>query len=192
MKTPMTAIATALLALGLAGCNDNRPADAEDQIGDTRGEEVGDVGGTLAGAAPAEPAIDGRLPAAGAEATDGRLDVSTEGQPGAYLTDSAGSSLYTLEDDSDGSGCVDACLDAWPPLLVGDVAPSGSERMQAGMVGTIERADGSSQVTYNGHPLYRYAADTGTGRTAGHGVEDQWGHWYLVTPEGERMEAGAQ
>src|SRR5690606_40207638 len=102
----------------------------------------------------------------GWQAADGRLHVSSEGRAGPYLTDSAGSALYTLEGDSDGSGCVDACRDAWPPLLVGDVAPTGSERLQVAMVAATERPDGGSQGTYGGHPLYRYAADTGAGRTA--------------------------
>lgn len=120
------------------------------------------------------------------------LTVGTaEGVDGPFLVDSAGTSLYFLEGDRDGSGCTDECLDTWPPLLVEDAMPSDSPGLQAGMVGVVTRPDGTRQVSYNGHPLYRYGADTGAGSTAGHGVEDQWGHWYLLSPEGEEVSRSA-
>lgn len=106
---------------------------------------------------------------------------------GTYVVDSAGSALYMLEGNRDGAKCTGACLEAWPPLLMGDAQPTGGPGLEASMVASIKRPDGAMQITYNNHPLHRYAADTGRGRTAGHGVRDQWGTWYLLGPGGEML-----
>src|SRR5690606_32887506 len=97
--------------------------------------------------------------------------------------------LYFLEGDRDGSKCVDACTVVWMPVAVTAATPSGGPGLDASLVTVVQRPDGSSQVAYNGHPLYRYTADSGAGSGAGHGVEDKWGHWYLLTPAG-REHAG--
>ena len=55
------------------------------------------------------------------------------------------------------------------------------------LVGSVQRHDGTAQVTYDGSPLY-YARDSGPGQTTGQDVTDQWGEWYLVQPSGERQE----
>jgi predicted lipoprotein with Yx(FWY)xxD motif len=155
--------------------------------------EEGVGNGVAEPAAPAAVATAPAVPTAGnpgvpprAESVTGTtLMLATVGASEPYLADSAGSALYTIEGTTEASACTDACLDVWPPLLAQTGQPTVGPQLQAGMVGTIPREDGAMQVTYNGHPLYRYAADTGTGRTAGQGVEDQWGHWYLVSPSGE-------
>lgn len=118
---------------------------------------------------------------------------STSGPDGRpHLVDGAGVAVYMVEGDTDGTKCTGECLQAWPPLLVTDTRPAPSGSLPAGAnVGSIKRPDGSTQVTYNGHPLYHYAADTGRGRTAGHGVKDQWGRWSLLTPQGEPAPAVA-
>lgn len=51
-------------------------------------------------------------------------------------------------------------------------------------MGNAERADGSAQVTYAGHPLYRYSGDDVPGDTNGHGFNDVW---FLVSPEGQAL-----
>lgn len=180
-------LAAALLAA--AGCNatdDDVPtlpddtaatADPNDTVGPGATNVPGDAGiaGDQMGASGSNP-----------------LTVATaEGIDGSYVADSAGTSLYYLEGDTDGSKCVDACTTTWPPFLVEGALPSESPGLDSAMVGVVTRADGSTQVTYGNHPLYRYSGDSGVGSTAGHGVEDQWGHWYLVTPDGAEVgEAG--
>ena len=127
------------------------------------------------------------MPPAGGE---GVLTVASVDEGGRYIADSAGNAVYMLEADGDGvDACVGDCLETWPPVLVTDVQPSVDLGMDldADLLGTVERDDGTMQLTYNGRPLYRYAADTGANRIAGHGIDDQWGEWYLLTPTGEEF-----
>ena len=183
----------AIALICLAGCNDRAAEETTvgEVIDDTTALEPEAATATAPGAGPA-PAVEGRGPAGqGAGTTPGAVPgsnpiiVATAGAAGPYLANSAGSALYFVEGDTDGSKCTGPCTEVWPPFLVGEVAPAASAPLQAGMLGTITRADGDVQVSYNQHPLYRYAADAGAGRTAGNDVEDQWGHWHLVGPDGE-------
>jgi len=102
-----------------------------------------------------------------------------------HLVDSAGQALYVLAGNEDGSRCDAACEDAWPPVQAEDAQPEVEPFGLADHVGTMPRGDGGLHVTWNGQPLYRYAADSGVGATAGHGVQDQWGSWSLVSPGGD-------
>ena len=101
---------------------------------------------------------------------------------GDVLVSADGMTLYMFAQDTGGtSACTEGCAEAWPPLLA-DGAPSGGDGVDASLLGTIERADGAMQVTYDGHPLYSYAADKEPGDTVGQGVGDVW---FAVTPSGE-------
>ena len=120
------------------------------------------------------------------------LTASQSAGPGgaAYLVDTSGTAVYVLEGDTDGTKCSGDCLSAWPPVSVGNTQAATSGALPAGAtMGSVQRPDGSMQVTYNAQPLYRYAADSGAGSTAGHNVKDQWGHWRLVTPQGQPVQA---
>ncbi len=156
--------------------------DTGSQLDDAQGVEAP----SAAQVDPAATNVPGETPVAVNTGTTSSnpLVVATEGGPAPYLANSAGSALYTLQGDSDGSKCDQACTHVWPPMTVVEALPSNTPGLDAGKIGTIQRADGSLQVTYDGHPLYVYAADGGAGRTAGHGVNDKWGQWSLVGPEG--------
>jgi len=54
----------------------------------------------------------------------------------------------------------------------------------AGTVSTITRSDGSSQATYNGHPLYTYVSDTSPGQASGNNLNLNGGVWHEVTVSG--------
>lgn len=140
-------------------------------------------------AAPAAPITATPEPAAGS-AGAAVVSVAEAPEYGSYLTDGTGRALYLLEEDAQGeSVCYDACAEAWPPFLAPQGAPTaGDAAVQAGMLGTLTRRDGSVQVTYDGHPLYYYAEDQGPGQATGQDVTDEWGEWYLVTPEGGEVE----
>ena len=116
----------------------------------------------------------------------GSLVVAGDGE-GIYLADNSGRALYVLEGDSTGTRCIGDCLQAWP-VVAGAVPVSGVPAVQGALIGTTTRSDGTTQVTYAGQPLYYFASDTGPGMTKGHGVEDQWGHWYLVRPDGRLID----
>lgn len=91
------------------------------------------------------------------------------------LVDANGFTLYTFAPDHEGeSVCYGHCADEWPPLLIGDdMQPTGDDGV-VGQLGTVEREDGSYQVTYNGWPLYYYHDDAAAGDAEGQGIDDIW------------------
>ena len=132
--------------------------------------------------APATDAPTG-VPVTGA-ATVNVAEVGTFGQA---LVDAEGRSLYLFTNDTQNSGtssCTGDCLVEWPPLFT-DGEPVAGEGVDAAMLGTITLPDGTSQVTYNGWPLYYFHEDTAAGDTNGQGLG---GVWFLVTPAGEMIE----
>lgn len=137
---------------------------------------------TVATGAVALPAL-AASPPAQTSATKARLQVRS-GPIGTYVVDASGRSLYLFTKDSARkSACTGSCAKTWPPYLTSG-KPSAGPGISRSKLGTIKRGNGSTQVTYNGHPLYRYAADRAKGQTRGHGVASTW---YLVTPAGKRL-----
>jgi len=118
------------------------------------------------------------------------VTVSTADSPlGTILVDGNGMTLYLLTGDSaDASICADACAKAWPPVTVSGSATAGSG-VDASKLGTISRADGSTQVTYNGHPLYYFVKDQAAGDVNGQGIDKFGGIWYVVSPSGDAITA---
>jgi predicted lipoprotein with Yx(FWY)xxD motif len=95
------------------------------------------------------------------------------------LVDGRGFSLYLFANDTAGSGtsaCSGGCLTAWPPLTAAG-EPTAGEGVN-GELGTITRDDGTTQVTYDGLPLYFFASDTAPGDTNGASIPN----WSLAQP----------
>ena len=120
------------------------------------------------------------------------VNVSEAADFGSILVDSTGMSLYVFLADTQDSGrstCGDddGCAAEWPPR-VGDAAPFAGEGLDASLLGTITRDDGTTQVTYNGWPLYLFAGDTAPGDTNGQGLDEFGGLWFLVSPAGEAIQ----
>jgi predicted lipoprotein with Yx(FWY)xxD motif len=108
---------------------------------------------------------------------------------GSFLVDDKGMTLYLFTKDTPKtSNCYDKCATAWPPLLTTDTAAAG-EGVDASMLGTTNRTDGTVQVTYNGWPLYYYEKDKAPGDAVG---QDVGGVWYVVSAAGEKVETAAQ
>jgi predicted lipoprotein with Yx(FWY)xxD motif len=90
------------------------------------------------------------------------------------LVNSEGYTLYVFDNDTGTtSACTGGCASAWPPLTVG-AEPIAGPGVDGTLLGTAEQADGSVQVTYNGHLLYTYSGDTEPGTNNGEGVGGVW------------------
>jgi predicted lipoprotein with Yx(FWY)xxD motif len=106
---------------------------------------------------------------------------------GKILVDSQGRTLYLFQKDSGKkSACTGPCAGAWPPLRANGKPTVGSGA-KASLIGTIARSDGGPQVTYNGHPLYRFVKDTKAGDTNGEGKTAFGGRWFAVSPTGKQV-----
>jgi predicted lipoprotein with Yx(FWY)xxD motif len=163
-RIPFLAIAAVpLTALAVAGCGG------------------GGGGGATASAAPATTA-------GGKTATVGMANNSTLGN---ILVDSQGRTLYLFQaDKGTKSACTGACAAAWPPLRASGKPVAGSG-VTGSMLGTARRSDGNPQVTYNGHPLYRFASDQNPGDATGQGVNAFGALWYVVSPAGSPVTSAA-
>ena len=123
-------------------------------------------------------------PTSSAPATGGSATVQAHDSPlGRILVDASGRTLYLFRADSGtASHCYGTCARAWPPETT--TGHPGAQGLNAALVGTTARHDHTTQVTYNGHPLYRFAKDAKPGDTTGQGLTAFGGTWYVVGPNG--------
>jgi predicted lipoprotein with Yx(FWY)xxD motif len=122
-------------------------------------------------------------------AAEVRIQVSELPPYGKVLTDGDGRALYMFTKDSKGtSDCYDACAKAWPPVVASG-KPAAGPGLDDSKIGSTQRKDGATQVTYNGMPLYYFVKDQGPGEAKGQGIKAQGGEWYLVSPDGNKIEA---
>jgi predicted lipoprotein with Yx(FWY)xxD motif len=106
---------------------------------------------------------------------------------GQILVNSQGRTVYLFKaDQGTKSACTGACATAWPPVLVKGKPTVGSG-LNASLVGTTTRPEGSTQVTYAGHPLYLFAQDQKAGETNGQGVTAFGAAWFAVSSEGTQV-----
>jgi predicted lipoprotein with Yx(FWY)xxD motif len=110
-------------------------------------------------------------------------------QLGRIVVDSKGRTLCLFEKDTNRrSACYGQCASYWPPLLTHGkpVARGGAKQS---LLGTTRRANGSRQVTYAGHPLYRYVGDQKPGQTTGEGSQLFGAGWDALSPAGKKIES---
>jgi predicted lipoprotein with Yx(FWY)xxD motif len=168
--TRTLAIAGALM-LALAACGSDEPAPAA-----PAGEPTPTAGaggyqepGGYGGGGVTEPGTSGAV-------QTGETDLGT------ILVDAQGLTLYMFGADQNGtSTCYDDCAATWPALTV-DGKPKAGADVDASLLSTTERDDGTTQVTYAGLPLYHFASDSAPGDTKGQGIGDIW---FVVSPEGD-------
>ena len=102
------------------------------------------------------------------------------------LTNAKGFTLYWfVPDTSTKSNCNAGCISFWPPVKGPATAGSGV----TGKLSTIKRDDGSTQASYDGHPLYTYVADTAPGQAKGNGINVSGGVWHEMTASGATVSA---
>ena len=139
---------------------------------------ISGCGGGTATASPSSPKTAGGGPAS--------VGVASTGL-GKILVDSRGRTLYLFKQDTGPrSTCAGACAAVWPPALAAGKPTVGSGA-NAALIATIKRSDGGSELTYGGHPLYRYAGDQSPGDTNGQGVTGFGAAWYVVSQAGDQV-----
>ncbi|MDR3577580.1 MAG: hypothetical protein P4L50_27260 [Anaerolineaceae bacterium] len=138
--------------------------------------------GKILKTAVSKPADAVQFVSAASSAMSLALNVTHSSKYGALLTDKSGHTLYLFTQDSGGtSNCTGSCAALWPPVS-GPV--SAGKGVNPALVGSIQRQDGSFQVTYGGHPLYEFVQDTKAGMLSGEGAQKEF---YLVSPTGSAI-----
>lgn len=174
MKTRGLTTASALIAVLLAGCGSSSKSSS-----------------SAANSPPASSATttsSAAAPTSTTQSTASAVLVRTKhNKLGTIL--SAGPkqlTVYLFEaDKGHASNCTGACARLWPPVT-GKATVAGSA-MSADL-GTITRADGSTQVTYKGHPLYFYAKDGDAGDAYGEALKSFGAEWYVLAPSGKKID----
>jgi predicted lipoprotein with Yx(FWY)xxD motif len=174
-RVPMPVKLGALLSTGLlaAACGAAATSSSTPAAGTTH--TASPAGGTPSASAPAAATV----------------IKTTSGSAGAFLTNGSGRSIYLwTKDTMNKSMCSGACAGAWPPVTAnGSLTAAGG--VAAKDLGTITRSDGTKQVTYDGHPLYYYAGDSGAGQTNGQGSDGFGAKWWLISPSGASITAAS-
>lgn len=115
-----------------------------------------------------------------------KLATADVGGFGKVVVDGTGRTLYVFDKDTASpskSNCDGDCAALWPPVIAGSGTPQ-LDGVDASLVGTVARTDGSKQVTLAGLPLYQYAKDTKAGQAKGQGV---LGVWWVVGADGKKI-----
>ena len=163
----------AALSLVFAACGGDDDPSAGDVTSETAVSETGPTAVTGATATGST----------GATATGDATVTVADSSFGEIVADADGNTLYVfLPDEGGASTCYDDCEAAWPPLTV-DGAPVG-DGVDASLLGTVEREDGTMQVTLDGWPLYSFSGDEAAGDTNGQGLNEVW---YVVAPDGTHI-----
>ena len=149
------------------------------------GSSANTAGNTPGAAASSSSAAS---PASSAAASGSTVSQRTIGGE-QVLTNAQGMTLYWFAPDtSTASKCTGSCATYWPPVKGPVTAGSGV----TGTLGTITRSDGTTQASYDGHPLYTYAGDTAPGQNKGNGLNVSGGLWYEMTVSGATPGASAK
>jgi predicted lipoprotein with Yx(FWY)xxD motif len=174
LVAPGAVVAVLALAIIAAGCGSS--SNNNSTSANSGGGAYGGGGSSTTSA----PASSGGAAAVVAVANNPKL--------GKFLVDSKGNTLYYFENDKqngNSSACTGPCASVWPAYTTSG-APKAQKGATASKLGTIKGSGGSTQVTYNGWPLYTYTVDSAPGQTNGEDIKSFGGTWYVLTPAGDK------
>lgn len=167
-------VATALVACTalMTACGEERTVD-----------ETADRQPSASTTPPSPTSAAGTTTSSSPAAAAGTAVTTGDSEYGVMLFDQRNQAIYLFDAESDGTpACYDECAADWPPVLT-EGTPQAAGQIQDGLLGTVQRTDGTTQVTYGGHPLYFYAHED-PGQVLCHDVDEYGGTWLVVTPEG--------
>lgn len=185
--TAFTTLALACAALAVAGCGSSSKSSSG-----SGGGSASKSGATSSTASSSSGGYGGYYGGSSSSSTaSGTMTVSARHTKlGTILVSSDGRTLYLFEKDkTPKSTCSGACTSAWPPLATQGKPKAGSG-VQASLLTTTSRSDGTTQVVYAGHTLYHYDDDHAAGQTEGQGRKEFGAEWYVLSPSGHKVEGG--
>jgi predicted lipoprotein with Yx(FWY)xxD motif len=180
----LLAIAGICASLALVACGDDDDDAAttatEAPAAETTAEEEPQGGSSGGGSGGGNSGGGGT----GAESKPGIEITTADSQFGDALFDADQRAIYYFDkEQTSASECYGDCAVAWPPVLT-EGEPQAGGGADAKLLGTTKRDDGSTQVTYDGRPLYFYIDDP-VGQIACHNVSEFGGLWLAVQPNGD-------
>lgn len=179
MKRMTYVLALLVVMAFVAGCGDS---DSSSSGGAYSGKGGGGYGGG------SETTSETKSPSSDGSGEAGIVATAQIPDLGTVLVSAEGLTLYDFHKDKGGeSACYDACASAWPPLLT-DGDPQAQGAADRSLLGTTKRKDGTTQVTYNGWPLYTYVGDQAPGEANGNDIDQFGAEWYALQPNGQEPE----
>jgi predicted lipoprotein with Yx(FWY)xxD motif len=177
---PAVAVAAASLAIAGCGGSSYSSTNASSTATATPTSSGGNAYGAPAATTAAKPAT---------SASTSHATVNTaKGSTGTMLVDSKGRALYLwVGDTGKKSVCNGECAQDWPPLTIKG-KPTAGGGAKSSLLGTTKRSDGTLEVTYAGHPLYRFAGDNSAGQSNGQGSDAFGAKWWVVGAAGKAIE----
>jgi predicted lipoprotein with Yx(FWY)xxD motif len=189
MTRNLTALLLTMAALALlaAGCGSDSSSSTGGAYGGESSSSSG--GGAYGGQESAATEESATAPTSGSQG-GGPTVVTVNAVPklGKVIVTEQGMTLYDFhKDKGTTSSCYGACAGVWPPLTT-EGQPTGAMGVSASKLGTTKRNDGTTQVTFAGHPLYTYTGDSKPGEANGNDYSSYGAQWYALLPSGAEAE----
>jgi predicted lipoprotein with Yx(FWY)xxD motif len=164
---------------------------AANAVGATPGATEGATAGATPGATPGAETDDGADEADTPELSDDEITSTLKAtdvkKMGETVQNQDGFVLYRFDKDKAKpeakTTCYGDCAKVWPPAVINKGETPKLDGVDAKLVGTVEREDGTLQLTLANWPLYTYIGDKKPGAWKGQNVASAW---FVVTPKGTK------